>query len=548
MKNGFKKWLKKFPFFLDKRPTSNFYKNSSVLYTQLKQMEEDLFATHEQHRLNKNLLIWDVKRMEENTNLIYTNYHFYANYEHLKKVKIFRDDILVYEEEFDESDNESDFYYEYEMVSDVNDEFKFKLTVDTYDEVHVEKGFPENDEILNDIFDHDKSLDELGALYNITRKKYVYGDRTNPEFTEPPYNIRLTEDDYRYLQRILFYIRNLNEYPLPVLEIWKLYGINPDDVSFVNRSHDLCKMYYESKHPETWTPEEWEHKDSMGCSQPSKMFFFVTLDNYTPIRRSNIRFAFNFYDMYGHETGEDYLIDVYKNGVIIAGNLNSDEIYKYTLTDDDGSDVEFYFVARPLNEEANELTSDKIFVTIKGCDNADWYVDSNTGSDDYDGSKENPFATINKALASVESNKNTIVLKEGNHQIAGNLSINQGVKILGCPEASIISSSPVFFEIFNQSSLYLSSITLKYGDYQYIMNDETFSNFNININPIYIKVRIIPGVGGIDVAVLDTNGNIITSVTEEGQTIVLRSCLLDENGLFYVKPGEIIEFYIEEVD
>ena len=543
MKDGFKKWLKKFPFFLDKRPTSNFYKNSSVLYTQLKQMEEDLFATHEQHRLNKNMLIWDEKRMDENDDLIYITYRFYAHYEHLKTVTILHDGETFYSESYDESDNESDFYYEYELPTQNGEDFEFVLIVDTYDEIHVEKGFPENNEVLNNVYDHDKSLDELGALYNITRKKYVYDERTNPEFTEPAYNTRLTEDDYRYLKRILFYIQNLNEYPLPVLEIWKLYGINPDNVSFVNRSHDLCKMYYESKHPEIWTPQEWEHKDSMDCSQPTKTFFFVTLDNYTPVMNSNIRFTFNFYDMYGKDTANDYLIDVYKNEELIDNDLNPNEIYKYTLTDEDVDGAEFYFIAKPLNEEANELVSDKLVVIVKGCNNADWYVDATNGDDANDGSRDHPFKTVNKAVNTAEGNKNTIVLKEGTHQINNRLIISQGIKILGCPEATIDSSSPIFFQIMNQSSLYLSNITLQYENTTYVMNDETFSNFNLNINPIFIKVRIFSSVGGIDIDVLDANGNIITSA-HQGDEITLRAILMDEYGHTLIKPGETVEFYI----
>ena len=113
--------------------------------------------------------------------------------------------------------------------------------METYNEYTIEKGFPENDEILGDIYDHDTSLDEIGALNNIPRKTYITTD--DYAHTEPPYNNRLTEDDYHYMNRILNYNLKLHNTPLPVLEIWKLYGIFSD---MVNREQYLLKMFDET--------------------------------------------------------------------------------------------------------------------------------------------------------------------------------------------------------------------------------------------------------------------------------------------------------------
>ena len=131
-------------------------------------------------------------------------------------------------EEYSEQDNVSSFIYSYDsteetdtLLADVEEneeenedaplvipDDKFSIKVETYDEYIIMKGFPENDEILGDIYDHDESLDEIGAFNNIPRKTYIpTNDYAN---TEPPYNDRLSEDDYHYMKRIQFYISNYN--------------------------------------------------------------------------------------------------------------------------------------------------------------------------------------------------------------------------------------------------------------------------------------------------------------------------------------------------
>ena len=128
----------------------------------------------------------------------------------------------------------------------------FLITVETYDEYIVSKGFPENDKptydgkgrLTGDPFDHDYSLDEFGALNQIPRKEYI--EVYNPELynlTEPPFNNRLTEDDYHYMNRILEYNVRMWDTPAPVLEIWKLYGL---PATLLNRERLLLKMFDET--------------------------------------------------------------------------------------------------------------------------------------------------------------------------------------------------------------------------------------------------------------------------------------------------------------
>lgn len=102
----------------------------------------------------------------------------------------------------------------------------FKFQVETWDEYSIIKGFPENDEVLDDEFDHDYSLDAIGALNNIPRKNYISIDDEDLYFlTEPPYNKSLTEDDYHYMKRMVLYN----------IRLWvSLYILNSDDENYLN--------------------------------------------------------------------------------------------------------------------------------------------------------------------------------------------------------------------------------------------------------------------------------------------------------------------------
>lgn len=123
-----------------------------------------------------------------------------------------------------------------------DDEFVFHVT--TWDEYDVRKGYPERDypllddnmDYMIDEFDHDYSLDEIGALNNIPRKEYLVVDSEYYPLTEPPYNKYRTEDDYHYMKRQITY--NLRLWAS--LELINDYGvgdyINLLNLKFLNKS------------------------------------------------------------------------------------------------------------------------------------------------------------------------------------------------------------------------------------------------------------------------------------------------------------------------
>lgn len=101
------------------------------------------------------------------------------------------------------------------------------------------KRYSGYDDILGDCFDHDYSLDKLGRLYNVYRYKFYPVPHKNEYYysrTYPSYNNRLTEDDYHYMKRIQYYIRNYNQIHFPILEFWKYYYT---DSQLVNRKDYL---------------------------------------------------------------------------------------------------------------------------------------------------------------------------------------------------------------------------------------------------------------------------------------------------------------------
>lgn len=222
---------------------------------------------------------------------------------------------MIYSENFKYDDNVNSFDYSYnhdtrlDNLQVIVDEFgeeisveseeniipqdDFLFEVETYEEYLIRKGFPENDSIQGNEFDHDESLDEIGVLNNCPRKEYV--PTNDYQNTEPPYNDRLSEDDYHYMKRMLEYLMLIQEVPLPVAEIWKLYGV---EATMLNRERLLLKMF-DPKYPlyshfyderkddngeyigegdrlyvDNWIPERNEHKDGFAkvCSEVSLLF------------------------------------------------------------------------------------------------------------------------------------------------------------------------------------------------------------------------------------------------------------------------------------
>lgn len=167
----------------------------------------------------------------------------YINNNYLMTIKLYNANIYnrlnIYDEEEDYNlrVTELDDVYDDEILRiplpEIPDD-KFVFSVETWDEYKISKGYPENDVDMGDVYDHDRSLDEIGKLNNIPRKNYVIvEDHSLYPLTEPPYNKYLTEDDYHYMKRIIEYN----------LRLWiSLNDISPNDENYDNYIELLNKI------------------------------------------------------------------------------------------------------------------------------------------------------------------------------------------------------------------------------------------------------------------------------------------------------------------
>jgi len=109
----------------------------------------------------------------------------------------------------------------------------FQVTITDYNDVSYTKGYPENDIILDNVYDHNEFIDKLGRLLNLPRKTYSGYTIADAKDTLPAYfgkevanNVvqSCTEDDYYYLQRIREYLEKMNHTNLPMLLLQLMYG------------------------------------------------------------------------------------------------------------------------------------------------------------------------------------------------------------------------------------------------------------------------------------------------------------------------------------
>ena len=525
--NSLKSLLKEYPYFFDKRDSSNFTKTRKIWNNRMVELYDDLFQVYLDSKLQKHILIWKTQEEEYNYKI-----NFAVSIPNLKKVTCYKNDNEIYFEEYTLEEKKYQFQYEYEDStpeahnddgSQFNPEYdpfnddpehiasvpetrliipddKYHIKVETYDEYTILKGFPENDTFKGDIYDHDESLDHIGELMDIPRKVYTYGDDTDYSLTEPAYNDRLTEDDYHYMNRIFYYAAHIQDTPLPLLELWKLFGDNIE-ASMTNRKDLLCKMFSKSKHTpeggvydEEWIPEEWEHKDTMGCPKEDPIYFFASVNDASPVYGRKLKFNFKFYNSLVEPNTDYKYIKVYLNGeeykyVPEEGGEPTSLItdYEWIIStkafDESVYNLRFQFRAyttlEDFNEDVEYIESEEIPVIIKGCGNADFYVNYNTGKDSYDGSRDHPFKTLEYAVSRVETDKNVIVLQAGTHIINSVIQITTDTSILSCSESTIKSTySCDIFSIYHDHALDLVNVGLKYKCCTLFAEDEKFINNN----------------------------------------------------------------------
>lgn len=137
----------------------------------------------------------------------------------------FNDDITTnYTKQYNNNTKNTDLIY-YTANGTISTDIlpQIIVTVHTIDGKEYKKGYPENDEKQDNIYDHDEFLDKIGSSMGLPRRKHKqFWSYNNPSYftmsySVPPYFakkavkymsaneflfLECTEDDYYYMQRI----------------------------------------------------------------------------------------------------------------------------------------------------------------------------------------------------------------------------------------------------------------------------------------------------------------------------------------------------------
>lgn len=544
---SFESLLSKFPYFLNKNWDSNFSKSERVFNSEFKKVYNNLYDVYLAAKLKKHVLIWK----EQNSGYNYDMY-FAVSFPNLKSVCITEHYIELVSQEvvldegsikinesmqeiskdiYTETFNYDDFVNHFEYLHSNTSQTiipteKYTITIETWDEYTTTKGFPENPIIVGDEYDHDYSLDAFGEYFRCPRRTYNEVKTSQYSDTIPAYDNQVTEDDYHYMQRLLYYATHLNDTPLPVLEIFKLFSIT--DAQLLNRSRLICRMTDTSKHLENgvynrgWIPQRWEHKDRWCEGLSDDLFLFANVNNNNLLEGQKFNFTFKILNSKGEEvynnnsyntisetiieeSEKPYIIVPYKNNKLFKEGLflNSNETWSLKTEDINNTDSTFIFKCFKTIEDAqkdttpdliiheNDLTSEEIYITVKGCNSADWYVDAENGNDTNNGnSKTTAFKTLKQALSHVEGEKNIISLLNGVYNILPE-NITENTTITSCQEYNpiITCNDPTFFRIYQNASLTLKNIRLNYKCCDLYSKFTVFRNEN-NVNyPLNVKVN-----------------------------------------------------------
>ena len=544
---SFESLLSKFPYFLNKNWDSNFSKSERVFNSEFKKVYNNLYDVYLASKLRKHVLIWK----EQNSGYNYDMY-FAVSFPNLKSVCITEHYIELVSQEvvlddgsikinesmqeiskdiYTETFNYDDFVNHFEYLHSNTSQTiipteKYTITIETWDEYTTTKGFPENPIIVGDEYDHDYSLDAFGEYFRCPRRTYKEVKTSQYPDTIPAYDNQVTEDDYHYMQRLLYYATHLNDTPLPVLEIFKLFSIT--DAQLLNRSRLICRMTDTSKHMENgvynrgWIPQRWEHKDRWCEGLSDDLFLFANVNNNNLLEGQKFNFTFKILNSKGEEvynnntyntisetiieeSEKPYIIVPYKNNKLFKEGLflNSNETWSLKTEDINNMDSTFIFKCFKTIEDAqkdttpdiiiheNDLTSEEIYITVKGCNSADWYVDAENGNDTNNGnSKTTAFKTLKQALSHVEGEKNIISLLNGTYNLTPE-NITENTTITSCPEYNpiITCSDPTFFRVYQNACLTLKNIQLNYKCCDLYSKFTVFKNEN-NVNyPLNVKVN-----------------------------------------------------------
>ena len=289
------------------------------------------------------------------------------------------------------------------------------------------------------------------------------------------------------MKRLITYLIKYHTTSLPVLEIWKLYGV---DATLTNRDKYILRLFDENIHPPdengefTWIPQKWEHKDFfVDEGNIFGEYFFVQANTVQPIRKQGITFYLKFMNSLAEILEENYFtVDIFHDGELIAEDYSNKQfpVAAEQLSESREGNL-FTFHAKKYGEVFKTVN---IIVKVRGCGDADFYVDASSTSEIEDGTYANPFKTLEKAIESVNGVYNLIAVF-GTVQLEYIANITEEWYIIGCNNAKIINNKDPakFFNITMGKKATIQDLTLITPENTVTLDNDMWENENRLILP-----------------------------------------------------------------
>lgn len=499
--------LNQFPYFLTRKPDSNFVKivsniNDGGFYPVYQAISDLYYSTclFKPVMIHKEPLKRGGKYVVGNT--IYFESVLYNDY--IESVIIRKNDKIIYTKLYELSDEATHFEYSLEDLNDnPTDTEKYTLTVNTFNELTYSKGYPENDTVENNIYDHDYSIDKLGKLLNVPRLNLTPPTDTSLFYkTYPSYFKYNTEFDYEYLNRIIEYVTNYWTTPLPLLELQKRFRTT--GTSIKNRDHILCKMGHYFKYDEQGEPIYSEggtgsilpvaNEDLYCLCDYNTLFpvigsYFILLCNaYTNVLKRRT----GYFNIYVSVDGGHFEF------IKQLENVESETAYTYyQITDkQDFYIIVKYYRTKDLADtdkarkslviDEFDVVSRTFKITPRDYTDGDIYV-APDGDDTNPGTMDRPFLTVEHAFNVASEGDMVVLLKEKDKQttrpvfnINYPLSVPNSLFLVGedseYPPIINTTNSGVIFLLGSNCDITCLNVTYHYGDKSYDSVIDVFEN------------------------------------------------------------------------
>ena len=135
------------------------------------------------------------------------------------------------------------------------------------------------------------------------------------------------------------------------------------------------------------------------------------------------------------------------------------------------------------------LFSDEIIITVKGCNDGDYYV-ALDGDDAGVGSRDDPFKTVEHAFSVVEPNE-IIVLVDDEYHISETIIVPCSCTLVSCAEdySTLLPAQSTVFQVEQDVQFTMIGVGMKYKCCELFSENTVFWNNNPTNNPVNIALN-----------------------------------------------------------